>query len=145
MTLDYVSLDDCVVNGLLEIHGLTKELPHLTTFFEGEIIGDNGAKAGFLTNRWGATESDDLKHWSRFAPFRGLKSQLVKPHLNYCNNNKPFIFMRWKETCVIPPREVQVRLGCLPLCTGMRHSRLGHRIFTEHPTLGCTPALPPRS
>ncbi|KAL8293063.1 hypothetical protein RQP46_000757 [Phenoliferia psychrophenolica] len=84
VTIDYVSLDDCVVNGLLEIHGLTSQLPHLTTFFEGEIIGDHGPKSGFLTGRFGASEADDFKHWARFPPFRALRPHLTKPNLNYC-------------------------------------------------------------
>ncbi|KAK4703812.1 glucose-induced degradation protein 4, partial [Phenoliferia sp. Uapishka_3] len=85
VTLDYVSIKDGVVNGLLEIHGLTPQLESLTTFFEGDIIGDSGPNSGFLTGRWGATEKDDLKHWQRFAPFREVKNGLEKPNLNYCN------------------------------------------------------------
>lgn len=47
--------------GYLNIRGLTKDWPELTTFFEAEIIGD---RFGFLTKKdWGATEKGDLKHW----------------------------------------------------------------------------------
>lgn len=91
VTFDHVSLEDSVVNGLLEIHGLTPELPSLTTFFEGEIIGDHGPRSGFLTGRWGATEADDMKHWQRFPPFRAIKNQLARPHLNYCVRATPSV------------------------------------------------------
>lgn len=51
--------------GYLNIRGLTKDWPELTTFFEAEIIGD---RFGFLTKKdWGATEKGDLKHWVRWS------------------------------------------------------------------------------
>lgn len=47
----------------------------------GEIIGD---KYGFRTGRWGATEADDMKHWSRFPAFsKQLRASLIKPNLNF--------------------------------------------------------------
>lgn len=127
--LDSVDLNDGILSGLLEIKGLTPDLESLETFFEGEIIGEKGP--GFLTSRWGASEADDLKHWGRFAPFRGLKNQLHGPNLNYnvrpsllrrlrCRkltsfrlqkDNRPFLFMRWKEQFVVPGAHVKTIHG----------------------------------
>lgn len=90
--------------GYLNIRGLTDDWPELTTYFDAEIIGQ---RYGFLTNKWGATEADDMKHWSRFAPFRPLKNSLIKPGLRFNHMNKPFIFMRWKERFLVPDHRVR--------------------------------------
>ena len=92
--------------GYLNIRGLTEDWPELTTYFDAEIIG---SKHGFLTRKWGATEADDLKHWSRFAPFRPLKSSLAKPALTFNHVNKPFVFMRWKERFLVPDHRLRER------------------------------------
>ena len=51
--------------------GLTEDHPTLTTYFEGEMIGD---KYSFQTRRpeWGSSEKNDHQHWSRFPAFRPL-------------------------------------------------------------------------
>lgn len=48
-----VDMDEGTITGLLQIQHLTPELESLVTYFDGEIIGD---KAGFRTDRWGASE-----------------------------------------------------------------------------------------
>lgn len=90
--------------GYLNIRGLTDDWPELTTYFDAEIIGQ---RYGFLTNKWGATEADDLKHWSRFTPFRPIRSTLTRPGLRFNHMNKPFIFMRWKERFLVPDHRVR--------------------------------------
>ncbi|SCV69479.1 BQ2448_2499 [Microbotryum intermedium] len=101
-----VDLTEGKLSGMLQIRHLTPELESLVTFFEGEIIGD---KTGFLTSRWGASEADDMKHWSRFPAFsKALRSSLVKPNLTFKqHSNRPFLFMRWKEQFVVPSSHAQ--------------------------------------
>ena len=90
--------------GVLQIQGLTPSLPELTTFFEGEVCGRTHS---FLTKRWGATELDDMKHWARFAPFRPLRSQLARNQWHYAHANREHLFMRLKETFVVPDHKVE--------------------------------------
>ncbi|GAA5937756.1 hypothetical protein JCM1841_004777 [Sporobolomyces salmonicolor] len=100
---DSVDVSSGALTGTLEIKGLTPELESLVTFFEGEIIGETGP--GFLTNKYGATELDDMRHWRRFPPFtrNRLEEQMIKPNLNLRGAvNRPYLFMRWKERFVVP-------------------------------------------
>ncbi|GAA5859153.1 hypothetical protein JCM1840_003778 [Sporobolomyces johnsonii] len=100
---DSVDVSSGTLTGTLEIKGLTPELESLITFFEGEIIGETGP--GFLTNKYGATELDDMRHWRRFPPFtrNRLDEQMIKPNLNLRGAaNRPYLFMRWKERFVVP-------------------------------------------
>ncbi|THH27246.1 hypothetical protein EUX98_g6939 [Antrodiella citrinella] len=90
--------------GYLRIRGLTDDWPELTTYFDAEIIG---ARYGFVTRNWGATEHDDTLHWSRFPAFRPLKSELKKPHLTMKDADRGAVFMRWKEKFVVPDHRVQ--------------------------------------
>lgn len=82
--------------------GLTANLPSITTYFEGEIIG---TRYSFHTGRpsWGAGEKTDLTHWSRFAAFAPLKSA-VKSHRHHDPDfaSRDTIFMRWKEQFLVP-------------------------------------------
>lgn len=79
----------------------------MTTYFEGEIIGNH---YGFLTKHesWGATEKIDLNHWSKFAAFRQYKPQVRRggnvPIPNLANRDN--IFMRWKEHFLVPDHRV---------------------------------------
>jgi hypothetical protein len=41
--------------------------PEITTFFEGEIIGD---RFSFFTRKWEATENIDKQHWVRIISFK---------------------------------------------------------------------------
>jgi len=51
-----VDIDNAFVCGYLKISGLTDEFPELTTYFEGEILGDRHT---FLTQKWDADETTD--------------------------------------------------------------------------------------
>ena len=55
-----LNLPQSTLSGFLTIHDLTEQHPEITTFFDGQIIGDT---YGFVTNDWGASENVDLKHW----------------------------------------------------------------------------------
>ncbi|BGP14048.1 hypothetical protein JCM10213_002343 [Rhodosporidiobolus nylandii] len=106
--IDTVDVAAGTVCGTLEIKGLTPDLDSLVTFFEGEIIGEPGLP-GLKTGKYGATEADDLKHWRRFPAFtrNQLEKELLPPHLNLRDaQNKPQLFMRWKEQFVVPTEGV---------------------------------------
>lgn len=74
VTFTHIDLTRGVGGGYLRISQLTRELPELVTYFDAEIIGD---RHGFLTGKYGASESDDWKHWSRFPPFRTLAKPAI--------------------------------------------------------------------
>jgi len=90
--------------GYLRIRGLTDDWPELTTYFDAEIIG---ARYGFLTRNWGASEQEDMLHWARFPAFRHLRHELKKPHLTMKDADRGAVFMRWKEKFVVPDHRVQ--------------------------------------
>ncbi|KAL0063747.1 hypothetical protein AAF712_009304 [Marasmius tenuissimus] len=90
--------------GYLRICGLTQDWPELTTYFDAEIIG---SRYGFMTESWGATEQEDLVHWSRFPAFRHVKNDLQKPNLTMCDRDRGAVFMRWKERFLVPDHRVQ--------------------------------------
>ena len=93
------------------IVGLTPDHPTLTTFFEGEIIG---SKYTFQTRHttWGATDKTDMAHWARFPAWRPLANQAKKPDFHYKNSaQRENIFMRWKETFLVPDHRVREILG----------------------------------
>ncbi|EEB89153.1 hypothetical protein MPER_12786 [Moniliophthora perniciosa FA553] len=56
---------------------------------------------------WGATEQEDLVHWSRFPAFRHVKHELQKPRLTMCDRDRGAVFMRWKEKFLVPDHRVQ--------------------------------------
>ncbi|KAL8931774.1 MAG: hypothetical protein Q9211_006740 [Gyalolechia sp. 1 TL-2023] len=91
--------------------GLTEQHPTLTTFFEGEIIGP---KYTFQTRHpsWGATDKTDMQHWARFPAWRPLAKQAKKPDFHYKNfAQRENIFMRWKESFLVPDHRVREILG----------------------------------
>lgn len=90
--------------GYLRIRGLTDDWPELTTYFDAEIIG---SQHGFLTQNWGATEQEDMVHWSRFPAFRHVKNELKKPYLTMPDRDRGAVFMRWKERFLVPDHRVQ--------------------------------------
>ncbi|KAK0555526.1 hypothetical protein OC846_001686 [Tilletia horrida] len=100
----HVDLEASQLCGTINIRGLTEDWPELITFFDAEIIG---SKHSFLTGKWGASETQDAKHWGRFAPFRPLRKYLDRPDLRFDHNNKPFVFMRWKERFLVPDHRVK--------------------------------------
>ncbi|KAI1179363.1 vacuolar import and degradation protein-domain-containing protein [Nemania sp. FL0916] len=107
VVIKYVDLRESFLCGYLKIQGLTEDNPDLTTYFEGEIIGN---RYSFLTKHktWGATEKIDLNHWGKFSAFRQYSKQVRKgvpvtiPNLAQREN----IFMRWKERFLVPDHRV---------------------------------------
>ena len=55
-----VDFASSIIGGYLRIKGLTREWPEITTYFDGEVLGQ---EYHFLTGKWGASEAEDLKHW----------------------------------------------------------------------------------
>lgn len=100
-----VDLPNSHLEGYLNILGLTEDWPEMTTYFTAEIIGK---EHGFITNKWGATQADDMKHWARFAPFESLRP-IAKQNLkfNHLSNKTSAIFMRWKERFLVPDWRVK--------------------------------------
>ncbi|WWC60435.1 uncharacterized protein I303_103007 [Kwoniella dejecticola CBS 10117] len=114
-----VNFAESNVSGYLSISHLTDSHPHLTTFFDGEIIG---MKYGFITgSRYQASEHDDLRHFGRFEQFRrpSTRMDMVKPEL-YLRDPLPdrskgeikakerdFVFLRIKEKFLVPDHRVR--------------------------------------
>ncbi|GAA6063440.1 hypothetical protein JCM10212_005613 [Sporobolomyces blumeae] len=110
--IDTVDVESGTLTGTLEIRDLTPELDSLVTFFEGEIVSETGP--GFLTNNYGATREDDMRHWKRFPPFvrNRLEQQMAGDKLNLKGaSKKPYLFMRWKEKFVLPEHKVEAIHG----------------------------------
>jgi glucose-induced degradation protein 4 len=85
-----------------DLQGLTNAEQTLTTYFEGEIIGN---KYTFLTKHpdWGANEKVDMSHWGRFPAWRPLSKQAKRPDFSFKNfAQRENIFMRWKEYFLVP-------------------------------------------
>jgi len=97
----HVDLHKSFLCGLLQITGLSSDNPSLTTYFEAEIIGRHYS---FLTRRpdWGATESIDLQHWTRFPALK--QGRLAGKSMKNGGWDKAYknplemeyVFMRWK-------------------------------------------------
>jgi hypothetical protein len=102
--LQNVDFPSSFLCGYLRIRGLTDDWPELTTYFDAEIIG---SRHGFLTQNWGATEQEDMVHWSRFPAFRQVRNELKKPHLTMPDRDRGAVFMRWKERFLVPDHRVQ--------------------------------------
>lgn len=109
-----VNFDDWTLSGYLTIEHLTDSHPHLTTFFDGEIIGP---KYGFLTGqRFGASEVDDRRHWERFEQYLrpATKADIVRPEMllrdplpdksrgETSPRERDFVFIRIKEKFLVP-------------------------------------------
>ncbi|KAI5780555.1 vacuolar import and degradation protein-domain-containing protein [Geopyxis carbonaria] len=102
--LKHVDMADSFLCGYLRIKGLTEDHPTLTTYFEGEMIGD---KHSFHTCRpeWGSCEKNDMGHWSQFASFREMKQFSEFNYANFAQNEH--IYMRWKEYFLVPDHRVK--------------------------------------
>jgi hypothetical protein len=61
-----VNFAQSTLSGFLTIHDLTPQHPEITTFFDGQIIGQH---YGFRTNDWGANKQIDMAHWCVCSPF----------------------------------------------------------------------------
>jgi len=71
--LQEVDLARGYVCGSMQAYGFrssSAQSASVLTFWEGDVIDE--ANSGFLTRRWGASDEDDLDHWSRFRPLRGV-------------------------------------------------------------------------
>ncbi|KAI9844225.1 MAG: hypothetical protein M1837_005731 [Sclerophora amabilis] len=109
--LKHVDISQSFVCGYLRIQGLTEDHPTLTTYFEGEIIGD---KYSFQTKHpeWGSNDKVDMQHWARFNAWRPLAKSAKRPDFSYKNfAQKEFMFMRWKEYFLVPDHRVRTISG----------------------------------
>jgi len=104
VTIVDVDFSSSFLCGYLRIRGLTNDWPELTTYFDAEIIG---SRYGFLTQKWGANEQEDMVHWQRFPAFRHVKNELRRPHLTMPDRDRGAVFMRWKERFLVPDHRVQ--------------------------------------
>lgn len=109
--LKHVDMEESFLCGYLRIQGLTDDHPTLTTYFEGEIIGN---KYAFKTAHpeWGSTEKVDMQHWNRFGAWRPLAKQHKAPNFTYKNPTQgEHLFMRWKEYFLVPDHKVKTITG----------------------------------
>ncbi|CAA7271542.1 unnamed protein product [Cyclocybe aegerita] len=103
VTIVDVDLAASTLCGYLRIRGLTDDWPELTTYFDAEIIGN---RYGFLTQNWGATQHEDIVHWSRFPAFKHIKNEAKRPHMTIDDQDRGVVFMRWKERFLVPDHRV---------------------------------------
>jgi hypothetical protein len=75
----------------------------MTTYFDAEVIG---AQHGFITGKWGATDSEDLKHWGRFPAFRQMEHEIEGSRMTLPQRERGALFMRWKERFLVPDHRV---------------------------------------
>ncbi|TFK42409.1 vacuolar import and degradation protein-domain-containing protein [Crucibulum laeve] len=104
VTIVDVDFSSSFLCGYLRIRGLTDDWPELTTYFDAEIIG---SRHGFLTQNWGASENEDMVHWSRFPAFKHVKHEAKKPRMTIDDRDRGAVFMRWKERFLVPDHRVQ--------------------------------------
>ena len=79
----------------------------MTTYFEGEIIGNN--KHSFATNHpeWGSSWKLDKKHWEKFPAYRQLSSADKSANSSPNLMRREHVFMRWKENFLVPDHRVR--------------------------------------
>ena len=91
---------------------LTEDHPTLTTYFEGEILGQ---KHTFTTPHasWGATPKEDIDHWSKFTAFRPYARAARRGAPVFIRDpaHKEHVFMRWKEQFLVPDHRVTAIRG----------------------------------
>ncbi|KAF2276197.1 uncharacterized protein EI97DRAFT_458685 [Westerdykella ornata] len=109
--IKYVDVRESFLCGYLRIKGLTEDHPSLTTYFEGEIIGN---KYSFITQHpeWGSNEKVDRQHWARFAAYKPLSKLSSRPDMlpkDWLQNEH--MFMRWKEYFLVPDHRVRTING----------------------------------
>ncbi|GJJ12725.1 hypothetical protein Clacol_006969 [Clathrus columnatus] len=130
VTIVDVDFQSSFLCGYLRIRGLTDDWPELTTYFDAQIIG---SRYGFLTQDWGATETEDSTHWSRFPAYERIKPLMWGPKMNipdgaglspvesepssvpgtsqpppaYVPGEGGCVFMRWKERFLVPDHRVR--------------------------------------
>jgi len=102
--IDYINWEQSYICGCLNIFGLTETDPSITTFFNGEIIGNSFP---FLTRKWDASFEVDEKHWSKFKDFEKYKHNFNDDDFDISQlENSPVIYMRWKEQFTLPDHRV---------------------------------------
>lgn len=109
--IKHADMRESFLCGYLRIQGLTADHPTLTTYFEGEIIGD---QYGFITKHddWGANTKVDLSHWSKFGAFRPYQKHARKGPVHITDAaQREFMFMRWKEHFLVPDHRVRTISG----------------------------------
>ncbi|KAI9758472.1 MAG: hypothetical protein M1815_000018 [Lichina confinis] len=109
--LKYVDMEQSFLCGYLRIQGLTEDHPTLTTFFQGEIIGD---KFSFHTQHpeWGSNDRVDMQHWAKFGAWRPFAKPARKSDFTVRNfTQKEHLFMRWKEYFLVPDHKVRTISG----------------------------------
>jgi hypothetical protein len=110
--------------GVMTARDVPEAVAPVVTFFQGEIV-DN-VNASFYTSHadWAALAETDLRHWSRFPAFRGLRRDVERyggraPGLADCG----CVFMRWKEQFFIAGGECRLTIAgfyyvCIDRATG---------------------------
>lgn len=112
--LKEVDLSKSELSGFLKIQGLTEDYPEIITFFKSEIVGPHYS---FYTNHdsWGSSNKNDIQHWSRFSSWRSLNFDIDNDTRNgaiYRDAlNQEYIYMRWKETFLVPDAKVTTIRG----------------------------------
>jgi hypothetical protein len=109
--LQHVDMRESFMCGYLRIQGLTEDHPSLTTYFEGEIIGN---KYTFITQHpeWGSNEKVDRQHWARFPAYKPLSKHSSRPELVTKDwTQREHLFMRWKEYFLVPDHRVRTING----------------------------------
>ena len=71
-----VNLEQGYLCGCMRAENVPHAQGPVVTFLEGEIIDNRNAS--FVTSKWGADLTTDLKHWSKFPAFSGLQSEVLK-------------------------------------------------------------------
>ncbi|KAF9095855.1 GID complex subunit 4, VID24 [Mortierella sp. GBA35] len=102
--IKHVNLNESTLCGYLQIKGLTREYPELTTFFDAEIVGP---QYSFLTRKWDATEVTDEEHWGLFQPFENMGGLYDMQMHQKDLQDGDVVFMRWKEHFLVPDHRVE--------------------------------------
>ncbi|KAI5993876.1 vacuolar import and degradation protein-domain-containing protein [Pisolithus albus] len=113
VTIVDVDLSSSFLCGYLCICGVTEDWPELTTYFDGEIMGN---RHGFLTQKWEASEQVDMSHWQQFPAFHYVRNKLKRPRLTMPDRHRDTIFMRWKERFLIPDHKAVSGLSFEGFC-----------------------------
>lgn len=104
VVLQHVDEENDFLCGYFTIYNLTKEYPTLTSYFEGEIIGE---KHPFLTRKWEAKLEVDQEHWSKFPSFSQFADSFNADEFEYDSvKESDFVYMRWKEHFLVPDHKI---------------------------------------
>lgn len=95
VTMKIVDILEGYACGYMDTFGMIKENESITSFFEAEIIGP---KHSHITAKWEADKKIDMAHWSKLPGYNPDFVQVPTGNIN----SKDFLFMRWKESFLIP-------------------------------------------